>query len=298
MKKIVILGGCGYLGSALFIFLKQKGFKIDTVDLEWFGNHSNPNNIHTDYSQLPRSFFNAYSSVILLGGHSTVLISEKDPMGTFKNNVKNFTTLLSKLKNQKFIYASSYKVYGNTKKEIVNENYQNFSFSNVYDFTKLIIDYFAKLSNVKYYGLRMATVNGYSPNLRTNQILNKMLLEAAEFKTITAYNPDASFSILGMSDFCRSVEAILIKNGRVGLYNIASFISSIRELSLIVAKKIDDVKIKYKYSLSSGCRIDTKKFSREFDFKFSDTPTNIIDELLKNYSAKTNKIVDDKPLNY
>ena len=48
MGRILIIGGCGYIGSQLFVYLKNKGYKVDTVDLEWYGNYVNPKNFKTD----------------------------------------------------------------------------------------------------------------------------------------------------------------------------------------------------------------------------------------------------------
>lgn len=298
--KIAILGGCGYLGSALFEYLTQRGFSVDTVDLEWFGNFSNPKNIKKDFSKLSKSFFNKYSCIILLSGHSTVPICEKEPLGALKNNVSNFITLLDKLTNQKLIYASSYRVYANTKKGKVSERNRNFSNSHIYDLTKNIIDNYVRLSKIKYYSLRMATVNGYSPNLRTNQVINKMFLDALKSKKLSVYNPDSPFSLLGIVDFCRAVEAIVNKNGKVGYYNLASFNSTVRSLGTQIQKTTGNIKVTYdkKYVQTQTCRIDNAKFIKEFDFAFLESPKSIIDSLTANYSKKTHLLRDGKTLNY
>ena len=37
--KILVVGGCGYVGSVLVPVLVEKGYEVDVVDLLWFGNH-------------------------------------------------------------------------------------------------------------------------------------------------------------------------------------------------------------------------------------------------------------------
>ena len=71
-NKTLIIGGCGYIGSSLFNFLQNKGLDVDTVDLEWFGNHSNSKNINIDYRNLTPSFLDRYDSIVLLAAHSSV----------------------------------------------------------------------------------------------------------------------------------------------------------------------------------------------------------------------------------
>lgn len=296
--KIVILGGCGYLGAKLFEYLVQNKFIVDTVDLEWYGNSNNSKNIKKDYSTLTKNFFKKYSIVILLAGHSTVSICEQDPSGAFKNNVSNFVDLVSKLSHQKLIYASSYRVYqGNEEK--AEENTDDLSYSTIYDLTKSTIDHFAQLSNVDYYGLRMATVNGYSPNLRNNQVINKLYENARITKQITIQNPSGLFSVLGIQDFCRVIEEIVLKNGKPGLYNIASFSTTVGKISELVEDRIEKVKvITRKGKAGKTCVIDSSKFEKIFKFKFQETPSSIVDSLEVNAETKHKIIQDNKLLKY
>ena len=37
--KIIITGGCGYVGTELTKFLIKKGHKIKVIDAQWFGNY-------------------------------------------------------------------------------------------------------------------------------------------------------------------------------------------------------------------------------------------------------------------
>ena len=280
-QKILIIGGCGYLGSRLFVYLKSKNFKIDTLDNESFGNYVNPKNYKKNYSQATKAFLAKYDVVILLAGHSSVKMCENNVLGAFENNVSNFVNLLTKLTKQKFIYASSSSIYGKTNKINVTENYNRYLPTNYYDLTKKEIDYYALLSNVNYYGLRLGTVCGYSPNLRSDVMINKMFETAKKEQEINIFNPSALRPILGIEDFCRAVEAIIIGNKHKGIYNLASFNSSIKEVAKEVAGLMNGIKVKtvgtfpgYNFS------VDTKKFERTFKFKFRDTTKTIVTSLL------------------
>ena len=39
MKKILITGGCGFVGTNLTKFLLRKNYKVIVIDTQWFGNY-------------------------------------------------------------------------------------------------------------------------------------------------------------------------------------------------------------------------------------------------------------------
>ena len=70
MKKILITGGCGYVGSALVERLKVKNY-IKVIDTQWFGNNLKKDNnveiMKEDIRNLKDNFVdNSYHSVVHL----------------------------------------------------------------------------------------------------------------------------------------------------------------------------------------------------------------------------------------
>ena len=41
MNKILVTGGCGYVGTPLVKFLSTQGFFVRVIDAQWFGNYHN-----------------------------------------------------------------------------------------------------------------------------------------------------------------------------------------------------------------------------------------------------------------
>ena len=39
MKNILVLGGCGYVGSLLTLELNKNKFKVRVIDNQWFGKN-------------------------------------------------------------------------------------------------------------------------------------------------------------------------------------------------------------------------------------------------------------------
>lgn len=288
--RIVILGGCGYIGSRLFTYLSKKKHTVDTVDLEWFGNFVNPKNIKADFKDLPKTFFDAYNAVILLAGHSTVGMCENDVLGSLKNNVESFVGLTRKLKKQKFIYPSTYRLYGGVKGYAAETDPVS-SFCS-YDVTKLAIDNYIFLSSLEFYGLRFATVNGYSPNLRVNQIINKLFLGARAGIKMTVFDPERIFSVLGIEDLCRSVEEIILGGDKRGIYNVGSFETSIQAIVNELAKIFKDLdySIEKPAKKINHIKFTTRKFEEIYRFKFKETLESTIQSLTQNFSAQSHTL--------
>ena len=251
--SVLIIGGTGYIGSALFRHLTSLGLSVDTVDQELRGNPVNEKNIRTDFQHLTASFLAGYSTVILLAGHSNVQQAVRDPYGAFDNNLVSFKTLLSKLTGQKFIYASSSSIYTGVGGQVVDENWQTFQFMNMYDFSKYACDAVSRLLYENFYSLRFGTVNGPSENLRLDLIVNRMVWSGLTRGKVQMSNPKVSRPILGMKDLCRTIGTIAQGADHPGIYNVASFNTTVEEVAAAVSSAI-------------GCDIDFRPPSPTYDF--------------------------------
>lgn len=281
--KTLIIGGCGYIGSHLYTFLKNKDQNISTVDLELFGNFINSKNKKENYDLLSKKYLRKFKNIILLAGYSSVKMCEGKMSDSFNNNVVNFINLLEKIEDQKFIYASSSSVYGDTKNSYVDETYDRYVPSTFYDLTKKEIDYYAHLSKKDIYGLRFGTVNGYSPNLRVDLMINKMYKTALEKRKITVSNPDYFRPILGINDLSRAIFRIITAKQKPGIYNVASFNATILQIAKSVIKNTkSDLEI-IKSSPTYNFSINSEKFEKTFNFKFQDNTDSIIEDLTINF---------------
>ena len=232
---------------------------------------------------MTRDYYSEFDNIILLAGHSSVKMSEGNLNSCFNNNVRNFIDLLEKLDKQKLIYASSSSVYGSVGGKTVNEKYFGFEPYNQYDISKHAADLYAQKSDVEYYALRFGTVNGISPFLRSDVMINAMVNSAMNDGHIKLYIKDTMRPILGINDLCEAIRYILNSDeDKRGLYNLASFNKTAEQIAYEVADvmgvqvqefEADPTQIKNTKNQTKAYNfsISTLKFRREFGFKFKDT---------------------------
>lgn len=290
MRKILLLGSHGYIASGLDCYLNgrendggHRKYRITGIDIGWFSGTDSP----LDYRTLTKGYLLNFDVVILLAGHSSVRQCEGDMISSFRNNVVNFVELLDKLEWQKFIYASSSSIYGSMLSGGVDiaEDRNDYVPVNHYDLSKYVIDQYATLSGKKYYGLRFGTVNGFSPRMRTDIMINSMVNSALTVGSIKVFDGNIKRPILGMADLCRAVESIIEREGNPDIYNLASFNSTPLEIGQEVSKltgceivyeRLDTANKSKPYDYS----MDSSKFAKVYEFEFRETVASITTSLM------------------
>lgn len=286
MKNILIIGGNGYVGSRLRQVLAQD-YTVDSVDCCWYNYDAASRRI--DYHKLTADELVKYHTVVLLAGHGSVASCNGDIRGPWLNNVTNFTNLLAKLSsnNIPLIYASSASVYGNSLPgQLFTELDRQFVPVNNYDITKYTLDLEAQLAIARGHtviGLRFGTVNGWSPNLRADVMINAMYDSAKSQGKITVFNKHINRALLGIEDLCRGVISC-IEQPVAGIYNMASFNTSVDNIATTVAEQLN-VPLVDKGTTANAYDfgLDTSLFQRTFDYTFTETPSTIVDSLIKKY---------------
>ena len=285
MKNILLLGNKGYIGSYLEYALSEK-YEITGIDIGWFVTNESP----IDYKTLTQGYLSNYDAIILLAGHSSVRQCEGDLTSRFENNVVNFVNLLNKIDNQKLIYASSSSIYGSVlgAGEIASEDLSSYVATNYYDLSKYVIDQYAKLSGKQYYGLRFGTVNGFSPRLRTDIMINAMVNSAMSNGHVKVFEGGIHRPILGIRDLGRAVETIIDSDKEnAGTYNLASLNSTSGEIGAEVARimeceLIEDTPLTANKSKPYDFQIDSRKFIETYNFEFKETVESITLSLKNN----------------
>jgi nucleoside-diphosphate-sugar epimerase len=246
--RLLVAGGAGYLGSRLIPGFLERGYKVDVVDLFWFGNHL-PRQVgilNKDIFHLTTEDLEPYDQVIFLAGLSNDPMAEYSPSKNFIFNAAAPAYLGYIAKNarvKRYIYASSCSVYGYTENELFDET-RPVSSSYPYGISKLqgeqavmqlVNDDFSVIS------LRKGTISGYSPRMRLDLIINTMFKTAMRDRVITVNNPSIWRPILGIEDACTAYIRAIEANASIsGVFNIASGNHTVGEVADLIRSAIHE----------------------------------------------------------
>ncbi len=226
--RILILGGCGYVGSALYRYLVCREHQVDTVDSEERGNHANLlNNKKMRYQMVFPHELKDYDAVICVAGRSSVASAVANPYLTVSDNLSGLVDLATEMPvdGPRFLFASSASVLSPL------ENGHN----NIYDATKRASEQIVPLVYPNTYVLRFGTVCGAAPNLRLDLVINRMVRDALVDGVVRCANPDSWRPILGVRDLCTAVARLAGGSNTPGIYNLASFNTTFGDLAEDVA---------------------------------------------------------------
>lgn len=222
MKKVLVSGGCGYIGSHTIVDLIDNGFDVISVD-----NHINSDpkvlkriekitgkkvkNYKIDLcneKKLQKVFLENKDivGIIHFAALKSVGESVEKPLWYFKNNLNSTLNLLEAARTYKvrnFIFSSSCTVYGNAEKLPVTEETPWLKAESPYGLTKQmgeeIIESFAK-ANPKHNSILLRYFNpggahdskklGEAPNVALNLV--PVITEQAigKRKSITVFGDD------------------------------------------------------------------------------------------------------------
>ena len=172
MKKILITGGFGFIGSSLVNHFQNKGFDIVILDYKKSEPKKNLKNIQiikadiSDENQINKIKVKNVDAVLHLAGQPSGPKSFSIPIIDIRLNLIGTTNIINFCENnyiKKIIFASSFVVYGNQDKEILKENDHCIPRS-VYATSKLSAEYmlknYAQKKNINWNVLRMFNVYG------------------------------------------------------------------------------------------------------------------------------------------
>ena len=301
MKKVLITGAGGYIGTELTQYLADKGYFIYALDTFWFKNKikksKNIKIIKADIRYLSQKGFpNNIDAVIHLAAISNDPSAEINPKLSWEVNVLGLLNILNLSKNnkvKKFIFASSGSVYGIKKEKKVTEKLSLVPISE-YNKTKMVgekvVESFSKQMSIVI--LRPATVCGPSKNLRLDLTINMLTYHAIKNQKINVFGGSQYRPNLTLDDMINIYHFFLQKN-LTGTYNVGFENEKVIDIAKKISKKIKKTDInRSKSNDKRSYRLDSTKLLRKGYKKVSNI-TNEIDKLQKYYFSKNFKFSDN-----
>lgn len=248
MKKIIVTGGCGYIGSALVPYLLSLGYHVKVIDrIDFYDNltsHSNLTVVYKDILDTTLTDYEGYDVVIHLAGLSNDPMANFSPSDNFIQNlaVTGLVSYFAKRANiPKFIFAGSCSVYGNTGSATCSEVDPAIA-KFPYGVSKLqgeasLLQQSDETFNVTI--LRQATVFGWAPRMRTDLVVNTMTKTSVLEKQIIIHDPSVFRPLIHISDLCRVYAAAIETDWVPPIINVCTKNYSLVEIAEQVQRAVE-----------------------------------------------------------
>ena len=296
MKKVIVTGGAGFIGSNLVKYLLKKKYFV--INIDKLSYSANPYNLKNLYKNKNYTFF----KVDLNNKKKIVKILKKyKPEGIFNlaaethvdrsiDKPKNFIfsnilgtynlleAILSYKKKIKLIHVSTDEVYGDLIKGRSDEKFP-YNPSSPYSSSKASADHLIK-AYVRTYKIQAIVTNccnNYGPNQFPEKLIPKLIFNIINNKALPIYAKGKnSREWMHVQDHCDALLLVYLK-GKVGeSYNIGSGMN---------LKNIDIAKKLIKIAKNKTLKIDKKvkiKFVKDrpgHDFRYALNNKKILNEL-------------------
>lgn len=296
-NNTVLIGGMGYVGSAIVDYFNSKDMSTTVIDNNIYSKKiiekENNQYINIDTRKvddlLKYNFLN--KNIIILSGLVGDPITAKYPEASIEINENSLIKFISKLENyKKLIFISTCSNYGLSESEEPLNEEAALNPISLYSKSKVAVETFLTKSNKDYTILRFATAFGHSSNMRFDLTLNEFTAMQYFNKYLEVYDYETSRPYCHVKDFARVIEKIILFDKKITnkqIFNVGSDKNNISKKDLIslIAKKtgnknyklIEDSKDKRNYIVDFSKVKKELKFTPEFNI--ADGVEEIINKL-------------------
>jgi UDP-glucose 4-epimerase len=274
MSKILVTGGAGFIGKHLCESLIEDEYEVKCLDnfyrfkeekISELKSEENFKLIEADIRDREEiePHFEDVDHVVHLAAQSDVAGSLENKDYSFETNVEGTWNVLraSEENNvEKFLFASSREVYGDTEGKVSED--EELNPKNYYGASKvsgeMYLDQFEEYSNLETYALRLANV--YGPGDK-NRVIPIFLEKAQNNKTLELYGGNQVLDFVWIEDTIEAFTQIIENGSKHRKINIGSGEgTSVRELAHLI-KDVSDSESEIKEKEERG--FDTQKFISE-----------------------------------
>lgn len=275
MKRILVTGSLGYLGSVLTSYLSESGFHVVGYDAGFFKESllyppKLTETIFRDARTIEEKDLEKIDAVVHLAGISNDPVGKLDATLVY-DPTRIYSLHIAKMCKKlgiKFIFASSCSVYGLGEQELLSEccatHPQTF-----YSLNKLQIEGdLQSISGESFspIALRFATVFGASPRIRFDVVVNMLTGMAVSNRSIVLNSNGLSWRPnLHILDACQAIRCAIdldYRGGELLTLNVGADENNLQVLDIakIIQKSIPNCELRY---LSDNPELDTDGLIRD-----------------------------------
>ncbi len=306
-KKILIVGGSGYIGTVMSKKLLSEGQEVVNLDNHLFDNFFSIQELkkNKNYKFIEGNLLNeedliksslGVTDVIILAGIVGDPLSKKYPEIALEINEKGIKKCLEFFNNRKIdkiVFASTCSNYGLIKDtELADENFILNPLS-IYAKTKVNIEQYLLNNNNKFdfspVILRFATAFGLSDRMRFDLTVNQFTHELLLGNELTVYDPDTWRPYFHTEDFAKVVYKILnLENEKINkqVFNVGTNENNYTKRNLVdlIKQYIPKAKIKIQKDGfdKRNYKVDFNKINSLISFKAKSVSAGI-EEIITEY---------------
>src|ERR1700728_4122488 len=221
-SRVFVTGGAGYIGSVLVPRLLDRGYKVTSYDISYYGDSFLPKNNPNltvlrgdirDTAKLAQAVVghDAFISLACISNDASFELDENLSTSVNLDAFEPMVVAAKKAGVKRFIFASSSSVYGVSDQPDVTEDHPLVPLTLYNKYKGLCEPLLKKHADDSFTGVifRPATVCGYAPRIRLDLSVNILTNHAINAGKITVFGGSQLRPNLHVQDYCDAVQLFL-----------------------------------------------------------------------------------------
>jgi nucleoside-diphosphate-sugar epimerase len=250
--RVFVTGGAGYVGSVLIPRLLDRGYKVTSYDISYYGDNFLPKNNPNlqvvrgdirDMAKLAKEVVghDAFVSLACISNDASFELDEKLSTSVNLDAFEPMVLAAKKAGVKRFIFASSSSVYGVSDQPNVTEEHPLVPLTLYNKYKGMCEPLLLKHTDQSFVGVvfRPATVCGYAPRQRFDLSVNILTNHAINNGKITVFGGEQLRPNLHILDYCDAAQVLLdAPDDKVAneIFNVGYQNMSIMDIALLVKR--------------------------------------------------------------